>query len=363
MARGLPALWSTLLGAPAVAGGLYLFRYAPPSVTSGTPPWVGLVVAAFGLFVVGMGVYVHFVTAPEAPETRGGEELAEERTPALRHALGQALVGLPILGLGGYLLYFTARPLVQPTVALAVGLYLFSTGLYRYWRNTLTTYFLTTRRVIEEYRFISLLRNEVPLAKVRGVEENQSAWDALFGLGNVAVRSGASGGLTVSVDEVYDHDQFARRVRTELGPEEATADDGADESVATEDAGADGPAATDRESEPATAGGDGADTKAVETRENGDWGEDDDRTRENGSGRGRDGDGARRDDDRTGKDGEAVSADGADSRSVDEADTAGTTDDGDAETATVEDRAPEGSASGDDELGADDPGSDGRPDG
>ncbi|MFC6974136.1 PH domain-containing protein [Halomicroarcula sp. GCM10025709] len=107
----------------------------------------------------------------------------------------------------------------------AVGFFLFSRGLYRYWQHTLTTYFLTNQRVLEEYRFISLLRNEVPLEKVRGVEERRSAWESLFGLGTVAVRSGASGGLTVSVGEIYEPSEFADLVRSKLtdGPNEGQA--------------------------------------------------------------------------------------------------------------------------------------------
>ena len=243
MARGLPAFWGAIFGAPLLTAGVYLYGFAAeyPLVASQpeSPPEVGLVVAAFGLFIVGMGAYVHFVAAPEAPQKREGERLIEERKPAQRNALAEAIIAVPILLCGGYLLYFTERPLYQPTLAVAIGLVLFSRGLYRYWQNTLTTYFLTNQRVIEEYRFISLLRNEVPLEKVRGVAENRSVWDSLFGLGNLAVRSGASGGLTVSIEEVYEPAEFAELVRAELTPEQSTdgsPDDEAGADQSTDDA-------------------------------------------------------------------------------------------------------------------------------
>lgn len=227
MARGLPAVWSTLFALPLVAAGGYLavFRTRYPLVAAQprTRPVVGALLVAFGLFVFGLGLYVHFVAAPEAPRMRGGETVVDQRDPAQRNALAEAVVSLPVLGVGGYLLYFTDSPLVYPTLASACGLYLFSSGLYRYWRNTLTTYFVTTRRVIEEYRFISLVRNEVPHGKVRGVEERRSAWDSLFGLGSIAVRSGASGELTVSVDGVYDPTEFADVVRDQLRADADTA--------------------------------------------------------------------------------------------------------------------------------------------
>ncbi|WP_135854786.1 PH domain-containing protein [Halorussus salinus] len=223
MARGLPAVWSAVFGGPLIGAGVYLFGFQSslPIVQNQphAPPLAGLLLAAFGCFVVGLGAYVRYVGAPEAPRMREAEEILDQRDPAQRNALAETFVSMPILGGGGYLLYFTERPLVYPTVALAVGFYLFSRGIHRYWRNTLTTYYVTNQRVLEEYRFVSLVRDEVPLQKVRGVQERRTVWESLFGLGHVAVRSGAASGLTVSVDGIYDPTEFADLVRDELAPE------------------------------------------------------------------------------------------------------------------------------------------------
>lgn len=247
MARGHPAAWSALFGLPLLGAGLAIGTGGglPVAGAPATPPAAGLALAALGAFVVGLGLYVQFVAAPGAPTMREGESVLDDRDPAQRNALGQAVVGTPLLGLGLYLLYLTERPYLYPTVALAGGLYLLSRGLHRYWRNTLTTYLLTDRRVIEEYRFVSLVRNEVPLGKVRAVEESRSAWDSLFGLGSVAVRSGAGGELTVSVDAVYDPGEFADAIREAIRHHDAAgatvgADAGSGDDADPVEDGADG---------------------------------------------------------------------------------------------------------------------------
>jgi hypothetical protein len=230
-----------VFGGPLVVAGVYLFGFqsAVPIVESqpDAPPLAGLLLAAFGCFVVALGAYVRYLGAPDAPRMREAEEILDQRDPAQRNALAETVLSMPILGAGGYLLYFTERPLVYPTVALAVGFYLFSRGIHRYWRNTLTTYYLTNQRVLEEYRFVSLVRDEVPLGKVRGVQERRTIWESLFGLGNVAVRSGAASGLTVSVDNIYDSTEFADLVRDELAPDAAPVSDPAAE---TDEAESDG---------------------------------------------------------------------------------------------------------------------------
>ena len=221
MTRGLPAVWSSLLGLPFVAVGGYLVwlqdGYPLTANQPAVPSTAGVALAVFGLFVVAFGVYVQFVAMPERPTMRDDEWIVDDRDPAQRSALAKAVAAVPFLAAGVQLLYFTDRPLVYPTVALAVGLYLLSTGLYEYWQNTLTTYLVTNRRMLEEYRFLSVVRTEIPLEKVRAVEERQSAWDALFGLGNVYVRAGATGGLTVTVRSVYDSAEFADAIRDRLG--------------------------------------------------------------------------------------------------------------------------------------------------
>jgi hypothetical protein len=261
MARGRPALWSATFGVPLVGAGAYVYalqsRYPLVANQPDAPPEAGIPLAIFGAFVIGLGAYVETVAAPEAPRMREDERIVDERDPAQRSALARAFASVPFLAAGIDLLYLTDAPYVYPTAALGVGLWLFSSGIHRYWQNTLTTYFLTTHRVLEEYRFVSLVRTEVPLEHVRAVEERRSAWDSLFGLGSVHVRSGATGDLSVTAADVYEPGAFADAIRDELTDADAPTDEDeaeADVETGRESEARDGDRATTGDAPDASAG-------------------------------------------------------------------------------------------------------------
>ncbi|WP_299265397.1 PH domain-containing protein [Halorientalis sp.] len=213
MARGLPALWSALLGAPFVVGGAHVFFNDPnPTV----PAETGLPILAFGLFVATLGLYIHYVASPDTPTMGDGEEILDTRQPVNRAAVAKTVIGSCALLVAAYYLFLTPKPYVYPTVPFVVGLYMFSTGLFTYWTNTLTTYYVTDRRLIKEYRFISLVRQELPFEKVRGVEQRKSIWEALVGLGNVRVASGGGGALEIVVTNIYRSNAFASEIRERL---------------------------------------------------------------------------------------------------------------------------------------------------
>lgn len=144
---------------------------------------------------------------------RENEEIIETRNPAQRAAAAKTAIGLAALAVAVYLLVFTFKPYIYPTGSLVLGLYWFTTGLHAYWTNTLTTYYVTNQRIIKEYRFISLVRQELPFSKVRGVEERKSIWETLVGLGNVRVASGGGGTLEVVIRNVYSPTAFANEIR------------------------------------------------------------------------------------------------------------------------------------------------------
>lgn len=208
MGRGYPAVWSTILGLPFIVTGLYLYLSGGSYPAElGVPPFL------FGVFIVGTGLYVHYVAAPASPELREDEEFIARRHPTQRVAAIKIGLGLPILALTGYLLVFTVLPYVYPTITLLIGLYLFSNGLYVYWTNTLTNYYVTNQRIIKEYRFLSLLRQELPLDKVRGVQERKTVTESLVGLGNVRVASGGGHSLEIKMRNMPQASDFAESVR------------------------------------------------------------------------------------------------------------------------------------------------------
>lgn len=206
MARGNPAYWSVVFALPMfVLGGiLYITKTPYPKV-------VGIPFIAFGGLIVVIGVYIQVLASPDPPKLREGEELLQERHPTQRVAFVKIGIGMPLLVATVYLLFFTWSPYIYPVITLLLGLYFFTVGLHTYWTNTLTKYYVTTERVIREYRFISQIRQEIPTEKIRLVQERRSVTEALVGLGNVQVASGD--GLKIVMRNMFSSPEFAETVR------------------------------------------------------------------------------------------------------------------------------------------------------
>ncbi|WP_235728436.1 PH domain-containing protein [Halosimplex carlsbadense] len=196
-----------MFGLPFVGAGAWLYLGQEQY-----PPVVGLPFAAFGLFIITVGVYVHLISPGEL-RTNGDEAIVAKRHPTQRVATAKIGLGLPLLIVTVYLLYFTYVPYLYPTFTLIIGLYLFSVGVYTYWTNTLTTYYVTTERVLKEYRFLSLVRQEVPRTKIRGVQERKSFLETVAGLGNVLVASGQGRSLEVQMRNIQRPEEFADEIR------------------------------------------------------------------------------------------------------------------------------------------------------
>lgn len=211
MAASKPGLWSALLGLPFVGAGAWLY-----AGQTQYPDTTGVPFVFFGLFVCLTGLYVQLIGRPESPGMQEGEEIVATRHPTQRVALVKLVGSIPFLVATVYLLYFTQVPYVYPTVSLLVGLFLFSTGLYRYWSNLLTTYYVTTERIIKEYRFFALRRDELPLDKVRGVQERKSVTELMVGLGNVRVASGGGRSLEIVMQNMGRPEQFAAEIRNAM---------------------------------------------------------------------------------------------------------------------------------------------------
>ncbi len=220
MGRGYPAIWSAILSLPFLGGGgsLYLISQQQLQLPGTTIPssdlqLIGFPFTIFGFFIFIVGIYVQ-VTSPSKPKFREGEELIDKRRPSQRVAASKIVLSVPFLGVAAYLLFFTFTPYIYPTIPFFVGLYFFSTGIKTYWANTLTVYYVTSRRVISQYQFISLRRQEIPLDKVRGTEERKSILEALVGLGNIRVASGGGGGsVQINIRNIGNSTEFADELR------------------------------------------------------------------------------------------------------------------------------------------------------
>lgn len=208
MGRGKYIKWTPLLGVPFLVVGLYLYFFAHDY-----PPALSYPFLLFGLFIMLTGLYVYFRAAPEAPNLRENENIVASQHPIQRVAAVELIIGSTFLIIAVYFLLFTFRPYVYPTVAFLIGLYLFSSGLYTYWANSLTTYYITNQRVISEYRFLSLVKHELSLDKVRGVEERRSVVETLVGLGNVYVASGGGRSLEIEMKNMKNSGEFADKLR------------------------------------------------------------------------------------------------------------------------------------------------------
>jgi hypothetical protein len=212
MARGKPLLWSAVIGLPylAIGAALWLTEAVQPS-SAGFP------VMGFGVVAIVIGVYLRSAAAIEPPPLRAGEELLAARHPTQRVARAKFVVSIPFLLLGLYLLVETHLPYVYPTIPAAVGLWVYFSAANTYWANTVTTYYLTTERIIKEYRFFSLLREELPLERVRGVQERKGIIEKFVGLGNIRVASGGGDTLEVVIRDIEEATAFAEQIRNNIG--------------------------------------------------------------------------------------------------------------------------------------------------
>lgn len=212
MARGRPAIVSGIVGIPFVLFGLYLYF-----AETGVPPEVGIPFFFFGMFVILIGLYIHFVAAPDPPKLGKNEEQIAVRHPTQRVAFVKMFISVPLLLATVYFLFFTMVPYVYPTVTFLVGLYFLSSGLQTYWTNSLTTYYVTNRRVISHYRLLSLTRREIQIDKVRGVDERRTAIESIVGLGDVRIASGSEGGtLEITMRNIKRSTEFADEIRSRL---------------------------------------------------------------------------------------------------------------------------------------------------
>jgi hypothetical protein len=200
---------SSVIGLAFVLPGLLMYSLNDPF-----PNEIGLPVAGFGIFILAVGWYVHFMANPSVPNLRRSEELKEERQPSQKTAFAKILISTPLLLTTVFLMFFTMVAYIVPLITFLLGLYFLSGGLVEFWKNTVTAYFITDRRVIGVYNFISLDRKEIRLEKIRGVRERVSPLQSQVGIGDIHIASGAGGGsLEIAIKNIDASGGFADKLR------------------------------------------------------------------------------------------------------------------------------------------------------
>lgn len=186
--------WGTLLGAPLLAVGGWMHQ-APGTVPTGTSyPFLVL-----GAFAIVLGAYVTY--AAPGPESYDTLVVFE---PTNLPAYAYAVFSLASLAVTLYLLYGTEVPYLWPGLAFLAFLVGFLQALFVFFKNMLTTYYVTPDRLISEYRFLSLTRTSFEHEDVTNVTRRQSVLETLLGLGTVTV-SVPSG--TITLDNLRNPDE------------------------------------------------------------------------------------------------------------------------------------------------------------
>ncbi|MFQ3294307.1 MAG: hypothetical protein ACI9PP_001607 [Halobacteriales archaeon] len=211
MARGKPAMWGIAVGGPITGLGVYTAVAAPDLPNSLATPFILL-----GIFVILLGFYVRWM----APEMK----TFDERVLATFHPNQLAAKAFLLIG-GGfflvtiYLLFGTYLPYVYPTLSFSGVLFFTLTGLVRYWRNSLTTYYVTTERITSEYRFLSLQRTSVSIEDISAVGRKHSVVESLVGLGTVGISAGGGNPTMTEIrfQDIEEPDQAEEAIERARG--------------------------------------------------------------------------------------------------------------------------------------------------
>jgi hypothetical protein len=136
--------------------------------------------AAAGLVFVG-GILL-YNRAAEAPSLIQEERVVDSFHPSV--IISQLMMAFSLLPLGValYLYRDTTYPYIYVFVPLSFGIYVLSKGLIRYWKNTLTTNYLTTHRIMSDVRFFGVVSRKAPLKKPNTVNPRSPWYCRLFGL-------------------------------------------------------------------------------------------------------------------------------------------------------------------------------------
>ena len=198
---------SILVASPFLVAGAGLL------LASEQPPWAALAVLLVGVVITLAGIYLTLVGTWPRLDLLPDEETMALRHPSMKPAYTRIAMSLPFFAVAGYLLEFTSLPYVYPFVPFLVAMYLYFRGIFRYWVNHHTSYFVTNRRVVHMYRFAWLTTTEIPVRSINSISESRSFIEMISRRGSVVVASGIGARHKVRIQEIDSPGPLARAIR------------------------------------------------------------------------------------------------------------------------------------------------------
>jgi membrane protein YdbS with pleckstrin-like domain len=204
-------LWSLGSGLPFLLAGISVL-----AVDTTAPAPLGYLSASLGTFVWIGGFVTHF-SAPPNPKVYDDETIGSTTTPTLRITAAKNIIGVVLAAIGAILLIDTTIPLAYPLITLLAGVYLYSSGIFEFWVNSLTRYFLTNRRFVKRYQLLSVRSKSIPITRIQATEENRTMFERLFGIGHVAVESAGDSSTSRIVARAIEHPRvLAERLQSQI---------------------------------------------------------------------------------------------------------------------------------------------------
>ena len=198
---------SVLVASPFLVVGVGLLLF------SEQPPWAALSVLVLGVVIKLAGIYLTLVGTWPRLDLLSDEEMLALRHPSMKPAYARIAMSIPLFAVAGYLLEFTNLPYVYPFVPFLVAMYLYFRGIFRYWMNHHTSYFVTTRRVVHMYRFAWLTTTEIPVRSINSISESRSFIEMISRRGSLVVASGIGARHKVRIQEIDSPGPLARAIR------------------------------------------------------------------------------------------------------------------------------------------------------
>ena len=128
---------------------------------------------------------------PETPDLRGEEPVR------LFHPSAMAYFGSIALGIA--------------TLPLGIGLFIL---LFVLIGIKCTSYELTTRRIIVRRGWLAKVQNEIRIVDMRGVNLEQTVWQRICGVGDVAVGTASSAEMEIRIAGVADPAAIVREINS-----------------------------------------------------------------------------------------------------------------------------------------------------